>query len=134
MSRSIKFRNALLCEHVIMGANRKPTLIGVYAGDILVREFPAQIWVGCYIEVIVDQALANRHIELEVKVDRKVVATLGLEAPKDAEGRMVALPVPSALMRIAKPGDVSFTLKADGYRPTKAVSAHFDLGSPEDFD
>lgn len=50
MAAKLKFSNAILCEHVVSGGSGKHTLINVYGGDILVREFPAKMMLGFYAE------------------------------------------------------------------------------------
>ena len=54
MAKTLKFANVITCEHVVAGSMNKPTLIGVYSGDILIESFPAGITIGVYIEHIAD--------------------------------------------------------------------------------
>src|SRR5688500_4908101 len=47
-----KFRNAILCEDVREELRNKKSLMGVFAGDVLVDKFPAQIRFALYVEYI----------------------------------------------------------------------------------
>lgn len=55
MAAKLKFANAMLCEHVVSGGSGKHTLVNVYSGDILVKEFPARLAMGFYVEHVADR-------------------------------------------------------------------------------
>ncbi|MBN9308226.1 hypothetical protein, partial [Devosia sp.] len=51
MAKKLKFLNAILCEHVVAGANKKHTLINVFGGNIIVEQLPATLTFGLYVEM-----------------------------------------------------------------------------------
>ena len=70
MSVPFSIENAILCEHLVPGLNNKQTLINLYAGNILVKEFPAQIPIAIYIE-LKPKIFGTIPLDLKLYVGRK---------------------------------------------------------------
>ena len=70
--KSLKFGNVVTCEHVVLGGPGKPTLVGVYSGDILVPSLPATITMGIYAEHM-PQASQNGELLLTLMLGKKSI-------------------------------------------------------------
>ena len=91
MSKSLKFGNILTCEHVISGAGGKPTLVGVYAGDILIKSLPASITRGIYVEHVPDSA-QNGKLTLTIMLGKQVIGKVAAETEESESLGVIAVP------------------------------------------
>src|SRR6478735_4996798 len=51
--------NVIVCEDVRQELNNQNTLVGVFAGDILVKEFPAPMRIAVYAEYVIAKPAAH---------------------------------------------------------------------------
>ena len=62
---ALKIRNAILCDDVRQEqGNNKHILIGVYSGDIVLSDIPAQIQLAFYIEI----AAPEGHYDMQIRL------------------------------------------------------------------
>ncbi|MER9424384.1 hypothetical protein NKI88_18230 [Mesorhizobium sp. M0317] len=69
-----KVGNVVLCEHAVLGANNKHTLVNVYAGDIIVASLPATLSFGLYIEFLSGNNPEKINIEVSLARDPALIA------------------------------------------------------------
>jgi hypothetical protein len=99
--KRIKARTAIACEYVSQTGYGKHTLVNVFGGDILVKQFPATFPIAFYAELVVpDDQL--KELTVEVFIGRKRLAKIAAEIDV-TQGRELVLPFPA----------LPFTLKAD---------------------
>ena len=113
MSRTLKFGNVLTCEHVVSGALGKPTLVGVYAGDILIPTLPAQITMGIYVEHVPDQAQDGK-LTLTLMLGKQVIGKISAQTEESNLLGIIAIPfVPLTITE-----DIRFKVVAscDGFK------------------
>jgi hypothetical protein len=59
MSNPVKFASVIVCDDIRREDNGKALLIGAYAGDILVPQFPAAVQLSFYVTGIAKNAAAS---------------------------------------------------------------------------
>lgn len=94
---NLKIGNALLCEDVRKEDNGKQILIGVFPGDLLIPDFPAQVQLAFYIELIAPAGVTE--LEIRMSGPQKGRAILRAKIDHEMEGpAAVATPKISVLM------------------------------------
>jgi hypothetical protein len=97
---------------VITDIYNKNTLVGVYARDIIVPEFPAKFRVGLYGEFV--PATAGEHeIELAFTVNNRPYVKLVIGLDKTDGGMISALPFPPFEIVIDGPAELVITAVVD---------------------
>ena len=118
MTARIKLGTVVLCEHLVPGANNKPTLINVYSGDIIVAQMPATLIFGLFIEL---PEAYPKEIEFELFLDRKKFAEMRAHIPEGNKSQSAIIGIPLIQMGIDKDLVFSIVAKADGYANTTVV-------------
>ena len=80
-----KFGNVVLCEHVIPGGGNKHSLINVFAGDLLLPQFPAKLGLGFYAEYYPKDA-SDGKMTLELRINKKTFARIEVAFERYREG------------------------------------------------
>jgi hypothetical protein len=62
------FRAVIVCEDIRQEVNGKWSLMGVFSGDIVVQDFPAEIQLAFYIEYLPDSDEVGRMIKFDFKL------------------------------------------------------------------
>ncbi len=119
MIAPFKLTNAIVCEYIVEGANNKHTLINTFAGDILVKEFPASIAVAFYIEILPTQNF-NGELEISLMIGKKT-AMNGVSKIELVAGRPAVMAVPMGLIKLPKAEKFRLTLGVKDFRPMKVV-------------
>lgn len=125
MPRKIKFLNALLCEHVVMGANKKHTLINVYSGNIIVGQLPANLTFGLYVEMA---AGSPPEMDVELRMDGKPFGKIVAQFPGNHMEQQSNLVVPLIQVGIDKDLTFSVVATADGYANTTLIKKRISIG------
>jgi hypothetical protein len=128
MARRLKFLNAILCEHVAQGANKKHTLINAYSGDVVVDRFPADLAFGIYVEMA---AGAPPEMDVELRLANRAFAKLHAVFPSSNADKPSTLVVPHIQLPVAEETAFSVVAKADGYAATTLIEKKLfqgDLG------
>jgi hypothetical protein len=115
VSKTLAFGNVVLCEHATPSANKKFTLVNVYAGEeILVQHFPAQLMFGLFAELIPD---ANTPRRLELGVEYEGVERIHVVADMDPfiAGRAAVILLPSFPFAVESEGNLEMFVSAEGY-------------------
>src|SRR5437016_351670 len=95
-SRNTKFRNVIACEDVREEVGNKKSLMGVYGGDIIVSEIPAQIWLAFYIEKLPSEPGMAEELAVEIKQNEKIAGKVGIHVDPFETATLV---LPRALVR-----------------------------------
>ena len=93
-------RNLIVCEDIRKEVGGRNTLDGVYAGDILVGEFPAPLRIAIYAEYIIERPAAHQLRLRAVFLGgaSQEIFDVGVSVPETAEhGVAFALP-PNAVV------------------------------------
>jgi hypothetical protein len=125
--KKIKFFNAILCEHVVAGANNKQTLVNVYSGDVIVRELPAHLTFGVYLELASD---TPERFQLEIRLDQNPIMKIDAEFNKTSTMNYPKnLSVP--LITVAVNHDLMFSVigMADEYANTSFIKKRIYKGT-----
>lgn len=128
MRPSFKINNAIACEHLIQGQGNKHTLINIYAGDILVENFPARINLSLYFEID-PHVFGIIPLSIKVSYGRKIA----MEGKADGvfeEGKVAIIAIPNGLMLFEKPDTLKVSIYADGERPITAIKKGIRLAEP----
>ena len=125
MAKKLKFHNAILCEHVVLGANKKHTLINVYSGDIIMGEMPAMLTLGLYVEMA---AGAPAMMDIELQFDHVAFAKIKARFPAGNEEKPSNLVVPLIQASIEKNLTFSAVATADGYVKTTILEKRISKG------
>lgn len=119
MKNSFKVSNALACEHVIDGVNKKHTLINTYAGNILLAEFPAKIFLAFYVEFI-SNAAYETEAEISLHLGRKVAMRGALNIKFDGINPLV-LAIPAGVLQVEKPTRMKLMITPSGGKAIKLI-------------
>jgi hypothetical protein len=65
-----RFKTVILCEHITVDVGYKHSLIGVYSGDIVIPDFPANLRLAFYSEMV-PPADGEHTIVLTFKINDK---------------------------------------------------------------
>lgn len=119
MSATFKIGNALACEHIVEGPDKKHILINTVAGNLLVAEFPATIPLSFYIEFMSNQA-QEIGAEITLLVGKKVTMKGDLTLKFDGTNPVV-LTIPSGMLTLKKPTTIKLMVAPQGGKPIKAI-------------
>lgn len=118
MARRLKFLNAILCEHVAQGSNKKHTLVNAYSGDIVVDRFPADLTFGIYVEMA---AGAPLEMDIELRLSNKVIAKVHAIFPVSNSEKPSTLVIPHIQLPVPEETTFSVVATADGYAATTLI-------------
>ena len=127
VAKYLKFANAILCEYAAKGEINKHTLVNVLCGDIVVRELPAKLHLGIYLEYIPDST-DPIDMQLHIALGEKTVANILVKLTDQRKGFPGMIVIPSLEVGIDK--NLKFTIKAscEGYRKTTILSKRIYQG------
>jgi len=126
----LKFGNVVLCEHVVLGENKKVTMINSYAGDILVAEFPANLLFGFYAEHIAESDYESRNMTIHFFVNRTEHAHLEIVMVGGKVGLPAIIAIPIFPMLIAGAATIEAFASAEGFARTQLLKKSVSL--PDD--
>src|SRR4051812_4498183 len=97
--------NVIVCEDVRQELNNQNTLIGVFAGDILVKEFPASMRIAVYAEYIIAKPAAH---DMRFRISyqgeaRHEIMDIRMRVPESARDG-IAFAFPPTNLMITEPG------------------------------
>lgn len=117
--------NAMACEHLVQGQRNKYTIINTYGGDILVKEFPAQIPLSFYIELIPHQyGIFPLTLKLMFRKKEVVVA---LSDAVFEQGKIALVAIPDGYMKFEQSGFLRMTIAAENCPPQLAMKKEIRL-------
>lgn len=125
MTIPFKLTNMIAAEYIVEGVNNKHTIINVYAGDILLNEFPASIPIAFYMEM---KSIRDYSGTLSIKLMLgKKVAMEGKASVDLRAGNPTVMAIPTGLVALAAPTMMRLFVGIEGERPVKVVEKKFRL-------
>ena len=125
MLKTLKFVNVLTCEHVVSGAMGKPTLVGVYAGDILIQSLPAPITMGIYVEHVPDAA-QNGKLLLTLMLGKQELGKIAAET--EAGNALGVIAVPFVPLMITENTRFRVIASCDGFKSKTIIDQKISEG------
>lgn len=108
---AIDIRSRVLCQDIRQEKNGKLILIGVYPGDIMFANFPANNYFSFYIEAdSIGVAKGNLHVRVNVNNEEAVRMEIGLQV--EPGGRIV-IPSPPLHLKFPEAGVLEFEMSDD---------------------
>jgi hypothetical protein len=126
VAKTLKFKNVLTCEHVVAGAMNKPTLIGVYSGDILVESFPAGITMGVFAEHISDPQQGGL-LTLTLMLGKQTIGRMVAHAP-DQQGGVGVIAIPFVPLQISENTRFKVIASCEGFKDKVIVDQKISVG------
>lgn len=125
MARKLRLGNVVLCEHAVQGAGNKHTLVGVFAGDILVESFPAVLTVGLYAEVLKETPITKLDVTFLLNGNAFAKLVAAYQDPTAGIESIVLVP----LLQIGVQDDSVFeiVMEAEGYAKIVALRKTISL-------
>jgi hypothetical protein len=106
------FRNVNLCEDVRNETGNKKSLMGVFSGDILVAEFPAQLRVAFYAEYVPQAGTTEHKLSLILSLGKEpVTIEVVLNTPN---GQVAIIVVPQGIATFKEPSDLTLSTMCQG--------------------
>jgi len=125
----VQITAAILCEEVRSELNGKSTLLGVYSGDLLVPELPANLRLGVYAEATASLAYKGPlHVRFLLNGEQIVLGNGTL----NTEAGYIALPVSGMIVGCNKPGIVSVEFSPDATLWKEVISRQLKIGTFKD--
>lgn len=125
MARKLKLGNVVLCEHAVPGAGNKHTLVGVYAGDILVDVMPGPIAMGLFIEVLPETTPAALTVTLRLN-ERPIGKVIATYENRTVDGPSLVL-IPLVQVKVEVDSIFDILIEADGYAKVVALTKKISL-------
>ena len=125
MSKSLKFLNVLTCEHVISGPMIKPTLVGVYSGDILIQSLPGTITMGIYAEHLPDITQHGK-LTLKLMLGKQMIGKVVAET--DGNDPLGIIAVPFVPLTITENTRFRVIASCDGFKDKTIVDQKITEG------
>ena len=123
--KPFKIGNVVMCEYIVEGVSNKHTLINTYAGDILVKEIPAQIAIAFYMEFIPNVS-RTEHLKMRILVGNK--EAIGGTADVQFEaGRPAIMVIPMGMLRVEKPTSLKVFIQSGEEKPIKVLEKKISL-------
>lgn len=110
------FRNPIICDLVIQDVYRKYTLVGVYAGDIVVSGFPVSLRIAFYTEYAL-AAGDPSGLALEFKLDRKTLAKARVQPTDTALKGWAVFSVPVIEFSVPSQAQLRIIATPQGQKP-----------------
>lgn len=130
MSNLFTLETAILCEHLVQGLNNKYTAINMYAGNIMVKEFPGQIPIAIYLELN-PKSFGKSLLELKLFLGKKEIMSGSAEALFE-EGKLAVIAIPTGFIALDKPTTFKMTLGNAGEKPITLLRKKIFLNSDLD--
>ena len=125
MTSPLRFGNAILCEYIVEGINKKHTLINTYSGDILVEELPSQMAVAFYIEIYATR-LYKGHVEIKLMLGKREAMRGDVEVDLIPPNPAI-IAIPMGLLKIDAPATLRLIVTPTGGKPMKAIEKKISL-------
>lgn len=124
--KRLKVRNALACEYVAQGHNRKHSLINTYGDKVLVQSFPALIPLSFYIEIEVVEGMKG-NVEFEIYENKKSKAKIeaGFEP---VVGSLLTINIPQLPYNLDNPTNIKVVARCDGFADTALITQRVEVG------
>jgi hypothetical protein len=127
MAKNLKFGNVILSEFGVIGQNNKHTLINTYSGDIIVSDFPAELFFCLFVEIL--DVKEDIKLLLSIFLNKNEVAKLEAVIPSQSSGAMNGiLFVPSFTIGLPKPAVFSIAASADGFSTKTIIKKDISRG------
>jgi hypothetical protein len=115
--KPIKVTSAILCEYVAQGSFNKHTLVNVFSGDVVAREFPVEIPFGIFL--ILDD-VDIKLLKMELLVNGESVFIGEADGPFRGSG---PLAIASFKVKVKEPDAImELVLSSDDHKKTVAIS------------
>ncbi|MDO8912329.1 MAG: hypothetical protein Q8N10_03465 [Phenylobacterium sp.] len=124
MARKLKFKTSLLCDYATEGLYGKPTLVGVYSGDIVLTEMPMQLRLAYFGEI----ESTPTTLQINFLMNGAPFGRLDCESNPDAGPYSIIL-FPTLDIKIAKPSVIEIVGTCAGMADTVLLKSRFELGS-----
>ena len=131
MKSPFKIVTTLTCEHIIEGSNKKHTLINTYAGNVLLNEFPAQLFLAFYIEFVCNKAQVV-DAEIALFVGRKEAMRGAVQVAFDGVNPVI-LSIPAGVLKLEKPTTLKLVITPKGGKAMKIVEKRLMLLESQNF-
>ena len=109
------FPTVVLCDLVIQSVENKPSLIGIYTGDILTSAMPARLRLALYAE-FVPPANGQYHIEIDIKADGNKLMKGAVEIKDAVAGITAMIPLPGFELGVDGPVQLEVTASVNSAR------------------
>jgi hypothetical protein len=123
-----RFQNAILCEDVRYEVGNKKSLIGTFAGNIIVSEFPAAIQLAVYLEYTPKTVGKDEKVDLEMWQDDVKIgsATIIVNAKNNDNATLI---LPRAIVPFKKEGAFRVTASIDGGQSFEVLTKQLIKGA-----
>ena len=106
-----KFLNVVACDDVRDEVGNKKSLMGAFAGDLLVQTFPAQVQIAVYIQFQPDASRTANVLKIRLYVeDEQLIEGTMTVTPTD---RPAAVVLPKGVVTFDKPSTFRVTASVD---------------------
>ena len=129
--KSIKFRNAILCEYVAKSAGNKHTLVGVYSGEIIISSMPGDLHLGFYCEIL-EKFHDAKEFTLEGFLGTAKFGQVVAEFQPSQSQELYVLAMPFMPVSVVEPGKLRLVLSLEGFRRTILLDKDVRLPQPTD--
>jgi hypothetical protein len=113
MTKIGSFRNVSLCEDVREEVGNKKSLMGVFSGDVVVSQFPAQIRVAFYLEYLPRKGFGDREIQFALTLGNERAAH-GVIQIEDQSMDVATIIIPQGIAQFTQPGDIVLEVGVEG--------------------
>ena len=127
------FNTVALCDQAYCDRDTgKAILAGIFAGDILVAQFPSKIRMSVYAEFLPPQS-GHHSVSIKIHVNRKKYAEAVLEAQDAVAGIPAILIVPNFELGIPEPATLEIRASVAGARDIVIIRKQIILGQRPPF-
>lgn len=124
----IKIGNAIVCEDVRAEAGGKWSILGVFSGDIITAELPANIRLAVYMESHVSKPYKGP-LNVRFRLDDNVL--LEAQGNLDSQNGITVMPVPQLILGVERPGRLAIEI-GRGDKWTEVAAKNVLLGTVKD--
>ena len=125
-----RFINSIVCEDIRIEMGRKRSLMGVFSGNIIVEEMPAQLQLAFYFDYLAPKEAGTQEIRLQIYQDDDRMAEIkGVIDP--TKGETGTIVVPRALIVFAKKCDLIVKASVNRGRPIQLIRKSVTQGQIE---
>jgi hypothetical protein len=109
-----KFRNVVVCEDIRQEVHGKWSLMGVFSGDIVVPDFPAQIQIAFYVEYMPDLEEGDQ-FKIEFKLFQDDLQMGGAHSEtRQQPGQVIVSVLPRGFAAFTKETNLRLTSSVNG--------------------
>lgn len=127
-----KFRNAILCDDIRDEAGGKNSLMGVFAGDIVVAHLPATINLAFFLQYFPDASDGpSLSSELRLLQDDREMGKFAMKADTPPAGQVVTIILPRGMLAFDKEGTLRMVVSMNG-KEEEVLSKKVMLPKPTD--